>query len=187
MVSSVGYCAEEWFPFPLGCLQSDYEWWLLVAGHSNADKFTHLNAKCSSYLANYKFHGTQLWQNCCFLQIHFRKITVTLVPILVNVAAATVAKLFCGCQLGYESWLITYNCATVLPSICQGTGIRTTLTDLSLGTMTCLSQQWELFAGVHSICGLPITTCNWDQFFEMHDVKFLNSSLRLLAKISGTQ
>ena len=58
--------------------ESDYEWWLLVAGHLNADKFVHLNAKClhvfcSSYLANYKFHGKQLGQNCCFLTNTFQE------------------------------------------------------------------------------------------------------------------
>jgi hypothetical protein len=38
-----------------------------------------------------------------------------------------------------------------------------------------------------TICGLPIKMCNWDQFFKMHDVKFWNSRLHLLAKVSGTQ
>jgi len=49
------------------------------------------------------------------LEIHCRKIVVILVLTLLSVVAVTVAKLFHGCQLGYEPWFITYNCAIVLP------------------------------------------------------------------------
>jgi len=40
---------------------------------------------------------------------------------------------------------------------------------------------------IPTICGLNIVMCNWDQLFKIHYVTLLNSSLYLLAKITGTQ
>jgi hypothetical protein len=71
----------HWIMVPISTwmfTESYYEWWLLVTGHLNADMFMHLNAKClhvfcSSYLANHKFNGKRVGQNCCFLTNTFQE------------------------------------------------------------------------------------------------------------------